>query len=105
MRRLLAVLFLGLVGCGGVRFQSNFQPRNAVLTVSGFVTAIQFTTVVGQGTAVINVTLVTFEQSFSSSTVSFCGDLGGQFFLDAFTVVDFTQGPNCSTPLTINISG
>ena len=104
MRRLLAILLIGLVGCGGVRFQSNFQPRNAVFTISGFVSDIQFTTVIGQAGTLINVTLITFEQSFSSSTVSFCGDIGNQFFFDAFTIVDFTQGPNCDTPLTINIS-
>jgi len=109
VRGLVAVLVVGslacgLVGCGGgAFFATSFQPRHTIFTVSGFVSIIQFTTIFDGGT-VIDVTLVTFEDDFGSlSTVTFCGTLN-QLFLDEFTIVDFTQGPHCATPLNITVS-
>jgi hypothetical protein len=97
----------GLVGCGGAFFSTGFQPvfpRNTIFTVDGFVSVIQFTTIFDGRGAVISVTIVTFEDDFGGfSTVTFCGTLN-QFFLDAFTVVDFTQGPACATPLNVTVS-
>ena len=110
MRGFIAVLLIGLVGfglvaCGGVTFNSGPQSRNTIFTISGFVSVVQFTSIVDRGGMVISVTLVTFDQFNSVSTVSFCGTLGNQFFLDAFTVVDFTQGLSCATPLNITVAG
>ncbi len=101
---LVGSLGLGLVGCGGAFFTTSFQPRHVTFTIDGFVDVIQFTTIVdGRGT-VIDVTLVSFEQIFGSlTTVTFCGTLN-QLFLNAFTVIDFTQGPFCATPLNITIN-
>jgi len=98
MRRILAVLLVCLVGCGG-SFRGRFVSDNAVFSISGFVTFIEFTTV---PESIIPVTIVTFLPDFGpDTTVTFCGDLTHESFLDDFATVDFTQGPNCATALDI----
>jgi len=101
MRRFLAVLLICLFGCGGGRFQATFRPSSPVFSVTGFVAFVEFTPVLN-GT--ITVTIITFVPEFSpTTTVIFCGDLTQQLFLDDFATVDFIQGPNCATALTIFI--
>ena len=105
---LVGLMAWGLVSCGGAffatGFQPGFQPKNTIFTVAGFVSVIQFTTIFDGRGAVISVTIVTFEDDFGGfSTVTFCGTLN-QLFLDEFTVVDFTQGPACATPLNITVT-
>ena len=101
---LVGLMAWGLVGCGGSFFTTGFQPKHTIFTVAGFVSVIQFTTIFDGRGAVISVTIVTFEDDFGGfSTVTFCGTLN-QFFLDEFTVVDFTQGPACATPLNVTVT-
>jgi len=95
----LAVLLVCLFGCGGGGFQATFRPINPVFSITGFVTFVELTPVLN---STIVVTIITFLPEFSpATTVIFCGDLTQQLFLDDFATVNFTQGPNCATALTI----
>jgi hypothetical protein len=99
MRRILAVLLVCVLGCGGVSFRASFQPDNTVFSVTGFVTFIKFTTF---PESTIPITTVTFQPDFKPvTTVTFCGDLTQELFLDDFATVDFTEGPDCATALNI----
>jgi hypothetical protein len=102
MRRILAVLLLCLLGCGGGTFQGTFRSGSTVFSVSGFVSFVEFTTVPD---TTIPVTIVTFLPDFGpDTTVIFCGDLTQLFFVDDFTTVEFTEGPTCATALVIFIN-
>jgi hypothetical protein len=99
MRRILAVLLISVLGCGGDSFRGTFLPGNAVFTVSGFVTFIEFRTF---PESTIPITTVTFLPDFEPvTTVIFCGDLTQELFLDDFATVDFTEEPDCATVLNI----
>ena len=99
MRRLLAVLLICLLGCGGGRFQGTLRSGSHIFSVTGFVSLVELTTVPD---STIIVTIVTFLPDFSPATrVLFCGDLTQQLFLDDFATVNFTQGPTCATALAI----
>jgi hypothetical protein len=99
MRRILAVLLISVLGCGGVSFRGTFLPDNTVFTVSGFVTFIEFRTF---RESRIAVTTVTFLPDFGrDTTVIFCGDLTQELFLDDFATVDFTEGLDCATAVGI----
>jgi hypothetical protein len=102
MRRILAVLLICLVGCGGGSFRGRFRSDSTVFSVTGFVSIVELTTLPG---TTIFVTIVTFLPDFTpATTVIFCGDLTRQIFLDDFTTVNFTQGPSCATALVIFIN-
>ncbi len=99
MRRILPVLLVCLLGCGGGSFRGTFRPGDSVFNVTGFVTFIEFTTVPEN---TIPVTTVTFLPDFGpGTTVVFCGDITQQLFLDDLATVDFTDGPDCATALNI----
>lgn len=99
MRRIVAVLLICLLGCGGGRFQGPLRSGSPVFSVTGFVSLVELTTVLD---STIVVTIVTFLPDFSpATTVVFCGDLTQQLFLDDFATVNFTQGPTCATALAI----
>ena len=93
---LVALVVWSLAGCGSVTFVSGTLPpvhRN-VFTVSGFVNNINFSVVNDRGT-MVDVTPVSFEQqSGAVLTVNFCGAIGDQFFIGAFTTVDYSQATN-----------
>jgi hypothetical protein len=102
MRRMLAVLLISLLGCGGGNFRGTFRPGSAVFSVSGFVSIVELTTLTG---TTIPVTIVTFLPDFGpAATVIFCGDLTLQLFLDDFATVNFTQGLSCATVLAIFVN-
>lgn len=106
MRRLQSLLLIAVIcltACNGVVFFSaGFHPTNTLVTVSGFVSVIQITTIIGSGGTTTFVTVVTFLQSGTGSTINFCGNVRNQFVVDAFTTVDFTQGQTCGTIIAIS---
>jgi hypothetical protein len=106
MRSLQSLLLIGaicLTACNGVVFFSaGFHPTNTLVTVSGFVSVIQITTIVSSGGTTTLVTMVTFLHFGTASTINFCGNLGNQFILNTFTTVDFTQGQPCATIVAIS---
>lgn len=105
MKGLLAVLLLGLLGCGaghdphlsGTISSTNLSP----LSVSGFVRSIQLTTSATSMGSNSPVTIVTFipqlPQNTPTSTLTFCGNVGNDFVPNTFVTVQFTQGPGCAT--------
>ena len=99
MRRIVAVLLICLLGCGGGSFQGTFRSFSPVFSLTGFVSFVELTTIPD---STIVVTIVTFLPDFSpATTVIFCGDLTQQLFLDDFATVNFTLGSNCATTLAI----
>jgi hypothetical protein len=105
MERLLAVLLscvllVGSTGCGKIFVRGVLGGSGVVQTATGFVSIVQFTNVAGSGT-LIDVTLVTFLQNGSSTTVTFCGDQRSQFPMNQFVTANFTPGQPCAEVLTI----
>jgi hypothetical protein len=105
MERLLAVLLscvllVGSAGCGKIFVRGALGGSGIVQTATGFVSVVQFTDVSGNGT-LIDVTLVTFLQNGSSTTLTFCGDQRTQFPMNAFVTANFTPGQPCAEVLTI----
>ena len=104
MKRLLSLtlvfaLLASLCGCG-----SKFFIRGAINTgtVSGSVSTVELTSVMDNGTSVA-VTLVTFLQSGTSSSMNFCGDQRALFPLDQFVSASFTATPACASIVQITI--
>ena len=96
MKRLLALLLVFfLVGCSGFVFVSNF-PAGSVSSCSGFVSIVQFGSVSHNGGSV-SVTFVTFLQSGTSTSLTFCGNVASQFPLDTMVRVNFAPATPCST--------
>lgn len=103
MKGLLAVLLLGLLGCGGGRdshlVATISATNNSPLSVSGFVSSIQVTHAAMGGNS--TVTMVTFipqlPQNTPTSTLTFCGNVGNEFVQSTFATVQFRQGPGCAT--------
>jgi hypothetical protein len=99
MKLLLAVLLIGLVGCSGFVFVSNL-PATGATSAIGFVSIVQFGSVVHNG-AVVSVTFVTLLHSGSASNFTFCGNMAGQFPVNKNVRVDFTPGSPCSSAQTV----
>jgi hypothetical protein len=106
MRRfLLAVLLCSLLGCQGFFVESRFQPIVQKFRISGFVDFVELSTITKIDGTLITITVVTFfpPDGFLQpiSTISFCGNLINEFFIDVFTTVEFTRGLNCDHLLFI----
>jgi len=107
MRRLVACFLLsslvgsGLCGCGAVRIQGVLGP--GAETVSGFVSGVQLIMVGSNGT-LIEVTVVTLQQTLGFTTTNFCGNVVPQFPLNSFAQVSFKPGHPCSAIVVIVIN-
>src|SRR5258708_876979 len=90
---LVFALLVSFCGCG-----SKFFVRGAINTVgiSGTVSMVEITTVIENG-SFVTVTLVTFLQGGTSSSMNFCGDQQGLFPLDQFVRASFTTTPACAS--------
>lgn len=103
MKALVAVLLLGLLGCGGNPHRSlTISGLNAApLSVNGFVSAIQLTTSATSLGSNSLVTVVTFipqlPQNAPMTSITFCGNVANSFFQNTFATALFTQGVGCST--------
>jgi hypothetical protein len=104
VKRLLSLtvvvaLLATLCGCG-----SKFFIRGAINTgtISGSVSTVELTSTIDDGTSV-TVTLVTFLQSRTSSSMNFCGDQRALFPLDQFVSASFTMTPACASIVQIVI--
>lgn len=97
---LIGLLVLGPVGCSGFALVTSFQPTNSVLTVSGVVSIVQITTIQGPA-GITTITVVTFIQQGSASTIKFCGNIASQLVVNAFVTVNFTQGQSCGNVVTL----
>jgi hypothetical protein len=108
MKSLLALLVIGLLGCGGdPRRPATISGINAApLSVSGFVSAVQLTTSATNLGSNSLVTVVTFipqlPQNTAPTSITFCGNVANQFFQNTFATVQFTQGLGCSTIVSLS---
>jgi hypothetical protein len=107
MKGLLAVLLIGLLGCGADPHRpATVSGINAApLSVSGFVNRIQLTTSATSLGSNSLVTIVTFipqlPQNTPAVTLTFCGNVANQFIQNTFATVQFTQGMGCSTIVSL----
>ncbi|HYN15097.1 MAG TPA: hypothetical protein VES66_04825 [Terriglobales bacterium] len=108
MRRLVACFLLSslvcafVCGCGAVRIQGFVG--SDVVSVSGFVSAVQVTTVAGANGTLIEVTFVTLQQTLGFTTTNFCGNVSARFPMNSFAQVSFKPGQPCSTIVVIIIN-
>ncbi|HEX9112377.1 MAG TPA: hypothetical protein VF845_12930 [Terriglobales bacterium] len=97
----LLALLLAIPGCGNV-FVSGFTNFGAQ-TVSGFVSIVQVTVVINGNNVSTQITVVTFVNNFTSSTMSFCGDQHTQFPLNDFVQASFMPGQPCANLVNVAI--
>ena len=107
MRRLPAALLavalvLSTTGCGKIFIGGVLGGSGIVQTASGFVSVVQFTNSTNNATLIV-VTLVTFLQSGTANTFTFCGDQRRQFPINQFVLTSFTPGTPCANILTVEI--
>ncbi len=106
MRSLQSVVLAAtmcLTGCGGgVVIGAAIDPYHAPVTVCGVISIVQVTTITSSGGPASFVTVVTFLQTGTASTVNFCGNVGDQFVMNTFTTVNFTQGQTCGTIVAVS---
>ena len=98
---LIVCLLITGVGCGNIFIRGAIQPGTS--TVSGFVSVVQFSTVIGGDGTMIQVTFVTFLQEGASSTIGFCGDQRSQFPMEQTVRAQFTPGQPCDSIIQITI--
>ncbi len=100
MKRVLLLLAIALTGCGGTVFQVNTLPANAV-TFTGFVSIVRLTAIVDANGSLVNVTVVTLQQSGPAQTFTFCGQQSGQFPLDQTLRVSFVPANPCANLIAV----
>ena len=100
---LLAVcLVLVSAGCGNV-FVRGALP-GATSSVSGLVSVVQISAIIGDNGTTVQVTFVTFLQGGASSTIGFCGDERSRFPVQQTIRADFTPGQTCASIVAIIIT-
>jgi hypothetical protein len=100
---LLAVcLVLVLAGCGNVFIRGALP--GGISSVSGAVSFIQLTAIIGQNGTTVDVTFVTFLQNGASSTIGFCGDQRNRFSMEQSVRANFTPGQTCASIVAIVIT-
>jgi len=99
---LLAICMM-LTACGGVFFVGGaINPGTS--SVSGMVSVVQISAVIGDNGSTVQVTFVTFQQSGTSSTIGFCGDERDRFPMQQSVRANFTPGHPCASVVTIVIT-
>ena len=105
MKRLVFFLALRLVltlpGCGNIFIRGALPAGSS--TVSGSISVVQLSAVIGENGTTVQVTFVTFFQSGISSTVGFCGDQRSQFPMQQSVRADFNPGTPCASIVTVVI--
>ena len=105
MKSLLSLLLLCLVlilpGCGNIFIRGALPAGSS--TVTGSVSVVQLSAVIGENGTSVQITFVTFLQSGLSSTVGFCGDQRDQFPMQQIVRAAFNPGTPCASVVTIVI--
>ncbi len=105
MRHTTTALALALVmllsGCGGGTFIFTSGPEgSSFIVVSGTCSSVQTVQIVANGGFIL-VTSITLLSNGISNTLNFCGDVTGQFPVNSFLTVKYTNGPSCATPTSV----
>ncbi|SRR6185437_6547332 len=98
---LLAIcVIVSLTGCGGVFFVGGaFNPGTS--SISGVVSIVLISAVIGDRGTTVQVTFVTFQRDGVPSTIGFCGDQRDRFPLQQAVRANFTPGQTCASIVTI----
>jgi hypothetical protein len=100
---LLAVyLVLVLAGCGNVFIRGALP--GGISSVSGAVSFVQLTAIIGENGSTVDVTFVTFLQDGAASTIGFCGDERSRFPMQQSVRANFTPGQTCASIVAIVIT-
>jgi hypothetical protein len=91
-----------LAGCGNIFIRGAINPGSS--SVSGTVSVVQLSVVIGDGGSMVDVTFVTFLQDGTSSTIGFCGDERSRFPVEQSIRASFTPGQTCASIVTIVIT-
>jgi hypothetical protein len=107
VKRLLSFLLatclaVTLTGCGNIFVRGAINPGSS--SVSGMVSFVQLSAVIGDGGSTVQVTFVTFLQDGTSSTIGFCGDERNRFPVQESIRANFTPGQTCASIVTIVIT-
>ena len=107
MKRLLSALLavclvLVSVGCGNVFVRGAIL--NGTSSVSGLVSVVQLTAIIGDNGTTVQVTFVTFLQDGAASTIGFCGDERSRFPMQQTIQANFTPGQTCASIVKIVIT-
>jgi hypothetical protein len=99
---LVVCLVLVSAGCGNVFIRGALP--GGISSVSGSVSFVQLTAIIGENGTTVDVTFVTFQQDGASSTIGFCGDQRNRFSMRETVRANFTPGQTCASILTIVIT-
>jgi hypothetical protein len=99
---LTTCLVVTLTGCGNIFIRGAINLGTA--SVSGMVSVVQLSAVIGDGGSTVQVTLVTFLQDGTSSTIGFCGDERSRFPVQESIRANFTPGQTCASIVSIVIT-
>ena len=107
MKRLLSFLLgdlpaFPLTACGNIFVTGTVNGGSS--SVSGLVSVVQLSAVIGDGGSTVQVTFVTFQQDGSSSTIGFCGDERSRFPIQQSVRTSFNRGQTCASIVTIVIT-
>ena len=98
---LVAYLVPTITGCGNVFFRGALPGVPA--SVSGAVSVVQLSAIIGDNGTTVQVTFVTFLQGGTSSTIGFCGDERNRFPMQQTVRAEFNPGQSCASIVTIVI--
>ncbi len=98
---LVTCLVTTLTGCGNI-FVRGVLP-GGLSSVSGSVSVVQLSAVIGENGTTVQITFVTFLQAGTSSTIGFCGDQRSQFPMQQIVRAEFNPGQICASIVTIVI--
>ena len=98
---LSACLVVMSAGCGNVFVQGTLTGGTS--SVSGSVSVVQLSAVVGENGTTVQITLVTLLQGGTASTIGFCGDQRNQFPMQQTIRAEFNPGRTCASIVTIVI--
>jgi hypothetical protein len=100
---LVICMTITLSACGNVFFFGGaINPRTS--SISGVVSVVQVSAVIGDGGTMVQVTFVTFQRDGFSSTIGFCGDERDRFPMQQVVRANFTPGQTCASIVTIVIT-
>jgi hypothetical protein len=107
LKRLLSALLAVCIvlisaACGNVFIRGALPGGTS--SISGSVSFVQLTAIIGENGTIVDVTFVTFLQDGASSTIGFCGDERSRFPMQQSVRANFTPGQTCASIVTIVIS-
>jgi len=89
------------LGSGNIFFRGALPGVSS--SVSGAVSVVQLSAVIGENGTTVQITLVTFLQGGTSSTIGFCGDRRSQFPMQQTVRAEFNPGQTCASIVSVVI--